>query len=693
MNKPLILIVDDKEENRYLLRLLLEGAGLAVAEATHGGEGLASARQTRPDLVISDILMPVMDGFAFCREWKCDPALRDIPFTFYTATYTDGRDRNFALSIGADDFIVKPQEPETLVARIRELLDTASRPAAAPASPPPPPPAAEEIFLRQYNEALVRKLETKMEQLEQDILQRQKTEARLRASEERFRSFIENANDIVFTLSPGGTFIYVSPNVEELLGYPVRELEGREFRSLVHPEDLPACLTALERVMAGAKISGIEYRVRHRNGDWHWQMTNAAPVRNAEGRLIGLGIARDITRLKADAEERAVLQDQLVQLQKIESVGRLAGGVAHDFNNMLQVILGHVELAMERNAAGQSARDDLLEIRKAAERSSGLTRQLLAFARKQTVAPKILDLNDTIHGMLQMLRRLIGENINLSWRPGDGLGPVCMDPSQIDQILANLCVNARDAVAGAAPGDIAIETTRESFSPEHCAAHPAHLPGDYIRLSVSDNGCGMDKEVLGKLFEPFFTTKPVGEGTGLGLSTVYGIVKQNHGFIDVASKPGQGTTFHVYLPRHSETPPKPAPIPARPPAGAARETILLVEDDPAILAISRTMLERLAYHVIGAQSPDEAMPLAQKHPGPIHLLMTDVVMPGMNGHDLAARLLDPHPHIKRLYMSGYTADVIAHHGILDDGIHFIQKPFTLAELEAKVRETLDDPRT
>jgi len=690
MNKSLVLIVDDKEENRYLLRLLLEGAGLAVAEATHGGEGLASARQTRPDLVISDILMPVMDGFAFCREWKCDPGLRDIPFAFYTATYTDGRDRDFSLSIGADDFIVKPQEPEALVARIRELLDTASRPTAAPASPPPPPPDTEEIFLRQYNQALVRKLETKMEQLEQDILQRQKTEARLRASEERFRSFVENANDIVFSLSPGGAFVYVSPNVQELLGYSVRELEGREFQSLVHPEDLPACLTALERVMAGDKISGIEYRVRHRNGDWHWHMTNAAPVRNAEGQLIGLGIARDITGLKADAAERAVLQDQLVQLQKIESVGRLAGGVAHDFNNMLQVILGHVELAMERNAAGQSARDDLLEIRKAAERSSGLTRQLLAFARKQTVAPKILDLNDTIHGMLQMLRRLIGENIDLSWRPGRGLGPVRMDPSQIDQILANLCVNARDAVAGA--GAIAIETTGESFTPEHCAAHPAHLPGDYIRLSVSDNGCGMDKEVLGKLFEPFFTTKPVGEGTGLGLSTVYGIVRQNHGFIDVASKPGQGTTFHVYLPRHSEAPPQAAPAPARAPAGTARETILLVEDDPAILAISRTMLERLAYRVIGARSPDAALQLARDHAGPIHLLMTDVVMPGMNGHDLAARLLDPHPHIKRLYMSGYTADVIAHHGILDDGIHFIQKPFTLAELEAKVRETLDDPR-
>ena len=690
MNKPLILIVDDKEENRYLLRLLLEGAGLSVAEATHGGEGLTSARATRPDLVISDILMPVMDGFAFCREWKCDPGLRDIPFAFYTATYTDGRDRDFSLSIGADDFIVKPQEPEALVARIRELLDTASRPAAAPPSPTPPPPDTEEIFLRQYNQALVRKLETKMEQLEQDILQRQKTEARLRASEERFRSFVENANDIVFSLSPGGAFVYVSPNVEELLGYSVRELEGREFQSLVHPEDLPACLTALERVMAGDKISGIEYRVRHRNGDWHWHMTNAAPVRNAEGQLIGLGIARDITGLKADAAERAVLQDQLVQLQKIESVGRLAGGVAHDFNNMLQVILGHVELAMERNAAGQSARDDLLEIRKAAERSSGLTRQLLAFARKQTVAPKILDLNDTIHGMLQMLRRLIGENIDLSWRPGRGLGPVRMDPSQIDQILANLCANARDAVAGA--GAIAIETTGESFTPEHCAAHPAHLPGDYIRLSVSDNGCGMDKEVLGKLFEPFFTTKPVGEGTGLGLSTVYGIVRQNHGFIDVASKPGQGTTFHVYLPRHSEAPPQAAPAPARAPAGTARETILLVEDDPAILAISRTMLERLAYRVVGARSPDAALQLARDHAGPIHLLMTDVVMPGMNGHDLAARLLDPHPHIKRLYMSGYTADVIAHHGILDDGIHFIQKPFTLAELEAKVRETLDDPR-
>jgi PAS domain S-box-containing protein len=387
-------------------------------------------------------------------------------------------------------------------------------------------------------------------------------------------------------------------------------------------------------------------------------------------------------------EEKGKLQTQLTQAQKMESVGRLAGGVAHDFNNMLGVILGHTEMAMDKLDPSQPLYTQLLEIRKAAERSADLTRQLLAFARKQTIAPKVLDLNDTVEGMLKMLRRLIGEDIDLAWMPGKNLWPVKMDPSQIDQILANLSVNARSAIADV--GKITIETQDITFDEAYCAAHTDFTPGEYVLLAVSDNGCGMDKETQSKLFEPFFTTKAVGEGTGLGLATVYGIVKQNNGFINVYSEPGHGTTFKIYLPRYFG---KAEQIQAKglaSPAERGHETILLVEDEKAILKITTMMLEHLGYRVLAASTPGEAIRLAEQHAGELHLLMTDVVMPEMNGRDLARRLLSLYPDIKRLFMSGYTANVIAHHGVLEEGVHFIQKPFSIMNLADKLRETLDN---
>jgi two-component system cell cycle sensor histidine kinase/response regulator CckA len=330
---------------------------------------------------------------------------------------------------------------------------------------------------------------------------------------------------------------------------------------------------------------------------------------------------------------------------------------------------------------------DLQEIQKAARRSADLTRQLLAFARKQTIAPKVLDLNETVESMLKMLRRLIGENIDLSWLPGNNLWPVKVDPSQIDQILANLCVNARDAIAGV--GKVTIETKDSTFDETTCAAHAGFVPGEYVRLTVSDNGCGMDTETRAHIFEPFFTTKGVGEGTGLGLSTVYGIVKQNNGYIDVDSAPGQGTIFKIYLPRHAgQVVEDRKAASAEIPKGSG-ETVLLVEDEPAILNIAKRMLELLGYSVLAAHRPAEAIRLAEAHVGEIHLLMTDVVMPEMNGRDLAKTLLSPYPRLTALFMSGYTADVIAHRGVLDEGVCFIQKPFSIKDLAAKIRQALD----
>jgi two-component system cell cycle sensor histidine kinase/response regulator CckA len=365
----------------------------------------------------------------------------------------------------------------------------------------------------------------------------------------------------------------------------------------------------------------------------------------------------------------------------------MAGGVAHDFNNMLGVILGHADMALDQMDPSHPLYDDLQEILKAAQSSAELTRKLLAFGRKQTIAPRVLDLNETVAGMLKMLRRLIGEEIDLVWRPERELWPVKVDPSQIDQILANLCVNARDAISGV--GKMTIETGKVIFDEGYGAAHAGFVAGEYVLLAVSDDGSGMDKETLSHLFEPFFTTKEMGKGTGLGLATVYGIVKQNNGYINVYSEPGQGTSFKIYLPRHvGKTGEAPMQGEERP-VLCGQETILLVEDEPAILKMTTVMLKRQGYTVLPASTPGEAIGLAQHHVGEIHLLLTDVVMPEMNGRDLAKNLLSLYPQLKSLFMSGYTANVIAHHGILDEGVHFIQKPFATKALAEKVRTILD----
>ncbi len=396
--------------------------------------------------------------------------------------------------------------------------------------------------------------------------------------------------------------------------------------------------------------------------------------------------ARFISELKQSEKEQQRLQSQLIQSQKMESVGRLAGGVAHDFNNMLSIILGNTEIVMEDMAPDDPLQGNMHEIRKAAKRSAEFTRQLLAFARKQPIAPKVLELNQTLEGMLKMLRRLIGENIELVWRPANGLWPVKVDSSQIDQMVANLCVNARDSIKD--NGRIIIETANVNFDETYCQDHEDFVPGDFILIAVSDNGRGMDPKTRENLFEPFYTTKEVGEGTGLGLATVYGNVKQNSGFIKVLSEPDQGARFEIYLPRHTELEARVKDQKQDSPVLKGSETILLVEDEKPILRMATMILERLGYRVLSAASPVDAIHTGESYQSEICLLITDVVMPGMSGRDLANHLLGIHPQLKCLFMSGYTADVIAHHGVMDEGIHFINKPFSKQELAAKVREVL-----
>jgi PAS domain S-box-containing protein len=380
------------------------------------------------------------------------------------------------------------------------------------------------------------------------------------------------------------------------------------------------------------------------------------------------------------------LQAQLTQAQKMESVGRLAGGVAHDFNNMLSVINGYAELVLNDLQPNSSSHAKIQSILKAGRQSADIVRQLLAYARKQTIDPQILHLNEALDDMLRMLGNLIGENIELACMPGHNLWKVKMDPAQLNQMLANLAINARDAITDV--GRVTIETGNVVFDQTFCAMHAGTMPGEFVLLSVSDNGRGMDQETQERLFEPFFTTKEPGKGTGLGLATVYGIVKQNNGFIYVYSEPGKGTTFRVYLPRYQSAPEeeRPRPTPDEIPRG--RETVLLVEDKPVVLDLCTAMLENLGYEVLPAADQKEALRLAREHPGEIHLLLTDVIMPGMNGRDLKDQILPLRPEIKCLFMSGYTANVIVHHGVLEEGINFIEKPFTRHSLAVKLRQVL-----
>jgi PAS domain S-box-containing protein len=528
---------------------------------------------------------------------------------------------------------------------------------------------------REYNCAFAR-----------DITRRKQAEAELSKSRETLLAVLEGVDAAIYAADmQSHEILFMNKHMIEAFG---ADLTGRRCFEAFRGESAPCGHCTNDRLLgpAGAPAGVCVWESRD-PVTGKWTINRDRAVRWVDGRMVRLQTATDVTKLKELELERSRMQEQLRQAQKMESVGRLAGGVAHDFNNMLSAILGYSELAMIKTRPSEPIMDDLKAIKGAALRSADLVRQLLAFARRQIVSPKLLDLNDTVSGMLKMLKRLIGEDIDLAWKPGGGLWTVRVDPSQVDQILANLCVNARDAIPGV--GKVTIETANAAFEEDYCAAHPGFTPGQFVMLAVSDNGCGMEKELLDQIFEPFFTTKEIGKGTGLGLATVYGIVKQNEGFVNVYSEPGRGTTFKVYLPRFAGEALDPAAEGfADLPAGCG-ELVLLVEDEKAILNVGRAMLESLGYKVVAAQSPGEALRHAEERSGDLRLLITDVVMPEMNGRDLAGKISALAPGLKCLYASGYPANVIAHHGVLDAGVQFLQKPFSLKELASKVRQTLD----
>lgn len=524
-----------------------------------------------------------------------------------------------------------------------------------------------------------------------DITELKEAEMALKKSEERYRLFFENFIGILYQAKLE-SFIpdIFNGAVEDITGYSqVDFLKGKlAWDNLVHRDDRPILYKGNQNLRKKiGQVSNISYRIIRKDGREKWVMDIAKSAVNADGSEIIQGSIYDISKRKAAEEEKERLQHQLYQAQKLESIGRLAGGLAHDFNNMLSVILGYSEMMLMQMKEKDKFYQEIREIKVTAEKSADLTKQMLAFASKQTIEPRSIDINNLISGMMNMIRRLVQEEIELIWKPAKDIWNIWIDPSQVDQILVNLIVNACDAIGGI--GSITIETENICIGEDYRHTHLDAVPGDYILLSVSDTGRGMDNGTMEKIFEPFFTTKSVGKGTGLGLATVYGIMKQNKGFINVYSEPGRGSVFKVYIPRLikkvSDVPEsrKDSPV-------YGKETILVVEDKRDILDIIRSILERYGYKVIVTSSPREAVGIARDTSKKISLLITDVVMPEMNGRDLFDSIKQIRPGIKCLFMSGYTADVIADHGIVEEGINFIQKPFSLKSFTLKVRKILDN---
>jgi two-component system, cell cycle sensor histidine kinase and response regulator CckA len=521
-----------------------------------------------------------------------------------------------------------------------------------------------------------------------DSTARKQSERTLAENETKMRSILDNIGIGVALISPGLVILEMNQRMRDWFPDIDIDRDPLCYEMFNDPpsQDIPTTFPVFQTLRDG-KLHEITCQVMRAGGRRDYRIVSS-PVCSASGEVTA------VIEMIEDITERLSLESQFLQAQKLESIGRLAGGVAHDYNNMLGVILGYAGLAQAKLKASDPVYGYLQEILKAGSRSAEITRQLLGFASKQTITPKVIDLNDTVAKILKMLAPLIGEDIDFIWLPGENLHPVRMDPTQLDQIMANLCINARDAIAGV--GTITVETAMVSYDKSYCENYKGFIPGDFVLLSVSDDGCGMEKEIQKNVFEPFFTTKEADLGTGLGLSTVYGIVKQNQGFINVYSEPANGTVFRVYLHGYTnEAPNESTSNPSRrfrknrnTATAGHGETVLVVEDEAGVQKLMKRMLEDLGYIVLTAGSAKEALQLTEIHGHEIRLAITDVIMPEMNGRELADRLKARHPDLAILFMSGYTSEVISRLGIPDQEIHFIEKPFSVETLANKVHALL-----
>jgi two-component system cell cycle sensor histidine kinase/response regulator CckA len=648
-NEYRILIIEDIPTDAELSEHELRKAGIDfIAKRVETKEAfLQELTDFEPDIILSDYSLPQFNGLEALRLLKEQDV--DVPFILVTGSLTEEVAVE-CMKEGAYDYILK-----TSLKRLPSAVMNA------------------------------------LEKIEAEREKRRAVMA-LQRSEDLYRLLAENTGDLICMLDLEGNYVYISPSYQEVLGYSPEELLGSNAFSLLHPDDQEAAKAGFREALTSKKKRTAEFRFRHRNGEWR--------IFEAVGNMVfdwrgnpqrAVIVSRDITERKRVEEELRQSEEQLRQSQKLEAVGQLAGGVAHDFNNLLTVITGYSDLTLRRLNPDDPLQRHVIEIKKAGERAASLTRQLLAFSRKQVLQPKVLELNAVVADMNKMLRRLIGEDIDLTTVLDPTLGQVKADPGQIEQVLMNLAVNARDAMPEG--GKLTIETANVCLDAKYVGGHAVMQPGQYVMLAVSDTGCGMDAEIQEHIFEPFFTTKEQGHGTGLGLSTVYGIVKQSGGNIWVYSEVGRGTTFKVYLPRVDEKVEESKPGAAHTEAPEGWETILLVEDEQMVRDLAARALREQGYSVVEAGNGEEALRIAGERGGKeIHLLLTDMIMPRMNGHELAERLTRSHPRMRVLFMSGYTNRGIVNRGMLNEGALFLPKPFTLEGLTHRVREVLDMPR-
>jgi two-component system cell cycle sensor histidine kinase/response regulator CckA len=533
------------------------------------------------------------------------------------------------------------------------------------------------------NGSLYHDVLTRTAELQQEVAERKRLEEQYREAEQRLQYMVASSPAVLFTLvgeEADLRLTWISDNVREMMGYTSEEaLRPNWWYERVHPEEFPRVLAGVEeRLFAEGRLTD-EYRFRHRDGTYRWVRSEMRVLRDAAGKPV------EVVGSWMDVTERRNLEDQFRQAQKMEAIGRLAGGVAHDFNNLLTVITGYGEMVLASLPATDPVCDLIGQMVGAGNRAAGLTRQLLAFSRKALLEPRVLNLRVLVADLDKMLRRIIGEDIQLTIAADPDLGAVKADPGLVEQVILNLVVNARDAMPQG--GQLTLELRNVELDEIRARNYPDARPGPHVVLTIRDTGCGMDEATLARIWEPFFSTKG-SLGTGLGLATVHGIVKQSGGHVAVTSEVGQGTTFAIYLPRVQERPSGTTrPDPAAMPRGS--ETVLLVEDEDGVRTLARHVLQGCGYTLLDACNGAEAVRIAEKQEGPIHLLVTDVVLPGLGGREVAERLAGTRPDLKVLFLSGYTDDVVVRHGILEARVAFLQKPFGPASLAAKVREVLD----